>query len=146
MREHLKEAGVLVPDAPCANAEEVRKFVEDNEGGPIIGKTVLIDWPSGAKSPWNKEAFYVLASTFEHRGDKSVLEVAKLCSRKLERSFKQYEDSKKKDALSMAEAKLQQDMKQRRSNRRRNVCLFIYSGGSRSNAFYVRLMNVVARL
>ena len=124
MREHLRD--VLVPNAPCANPEDVRKFVEDNEGGPLVDKPVLIDWPSGPKSGWNQEAFFVLASTFKvkHETDMTVSELAKLCSRKLERAFKRYSDLQKKDPLSMAETKNLQDTKQRRNARRRNVRIF----------------------
>ncbi|KAF7983242.1 hypothetical protein HWV62_22852 [Athelia sp. TMB] len=126
MREHLRDERLLLHNPPCANPEDVQKFVEDNEGGPLVDKPVLIDWPSGPKSRWNQEAFFVLASSFKvkHETDMTVPELAKLFSRKLERSFQSYGDSQKKAPSDIAEAKTLHDTKQRRSGRRRHVCTF----------------------
>jgi hypothetical protein len=119
-----------------ADPDEVKRFEELNEGGPVLS-SIHMDWPMKFSSPWNEEAIHILAEGFiasPQAPDLPVLEldpqnmcpsnVQKQCISKLQRTRHEYNrrhSSNAMDTTTIDEEILEKSKTARQDTRRNGV-------------------------
>jgi hypothetical protein len=137
MRKWLADRGILrkagdQPEVPVSD-EDVATFEQDHTGGPVSGQPIKMHWKSGLSSKWNRQALFVLASTFlaEHQdcGFK-VEEIQAIFCRKLERTRQEWVRRQALELSDLLNFQAEAAKKYRRKSRLQGVSQYIYMSSS----------------